>query len=102
PPRATPHAPGPPLPRPPSTAATSQPPRILQVATHPKLSEMNGRLLLPDRVEVEGLATGVDRARLGRTPTGTAAAYSSKVVAETPPAEDGLWLVWHPFDGAIG
>ena len=42
--------------------ATSPPPRILQVATHPKLSEMNGRLLLPDRVEVEVLATGVDRA----------------------------------------
>jgi hypothetical protein len=92
----------PPMARPPSTAATSQPPRILQVATHPKLSEMNGRLLLPDRVEVEVLATGVDRARLVLTPTGTAAAYYSKVVAETTPAEDGLWLVWHPFDGAIG
>jgi glucose/arabinose dehydrogenase len=94
--------PRPPMARPPSTAATSQPPRILQVATHPKLSEMNGRLLLPDRVEVEVLATGVDRARLVLTPTGTAAAYYSKVVAETTPAEDGLWLVWHPFDGAIG
>src|SRR5918994_5260088 len=92
----------PPMARPPSTPATSQPPRILQVATHPKLSEMNGRLLLPDRVEVEVLATGVDRARLVLTPTGTAAAYYSKVVAETTPAEDGLWLVWHPFDGAIG
>jgi glucose/arabinose dehydrogenase len=92
----------PPMARPPSTAATSQPPRILQVATHPKLSEMNGRLLLPDRVEVEVLAAGVDRARLVLTPTGTAAAYYSKVVAETTPAEDGLWLVWHPFDGAIG
>ena len=92
----------PPMARPPSTAATSQPPRILQVATHPRLSEMNGRLLLPDRVEVEVLATGVDRARLVLTPTGTAAAYYSKVVAETTPAEDGLWLVWHPFDGAIG
>jgi hypothetical protein len=82
--------------------ATSQPPRILQVATHPKLSEMNGRLLLPDRVEVEVLATGVDRARLVLTPTGTAAAYYSKVVAETTPAEDGLWLVWRPDDGVIG
>ena len=91
-----------PVARPPSTDATSQPPRILQVATHPKLSEMHGRLLLPDRVEVEVLATGVDRARLVLTPTGTAAAYYSKVVAETTPAEDGLWLVWHPFDGAIG
>jgi glucose/arabinose dehydrogenase len=86
----------PPMARPPSTAATSQPPRILQVATHPKLSEMNGRLLLPDRVEVEVLATGVDRARLVLTPTGTAAAYHSKVVAETTPAEDGLWLVCPP------
>ena len=95
-------APQSPVNRPPSTAATSQPPRILQVATHPKLPEMNGRLLLPDRVEVEVLATGVDRARLVLTPTGTAAAYYSKVVAETTPAEDGLWLVWHPFDGAIG
>jgi glucose/arabinose dehydrogenase len=92
----------PPMARPPSTAATSQPPRILQVATHPKLSEMNGRLLLPDRVEVEVLATGVDRARLVLTPTGTAAAYYSKVVAETTPAEDGLWLVWRPDDGVIG
>jgi hypothetical protein len=95
----------PPMAGPPSTAeavATSQPPRILQVATHPKLSEMHGRLLLPDRVEVEVLATGVDRARLVLTPTGTDAAYYSKVVAETTPAEDGLWLVWHPFDGAIG
>jgi hypothetical protein len=92
----------PPMARPPSTAATSQPPRILQVATHPKLSEMNGRLLLPDRVEVEVLATGVDRARLVLTPTGNAAAYYSKVVAEGTPAEDGLYLVWRPHDGVIG
>ena len=92
----------PPMTRPPSDDATSQPPRILQVATHPKLSEMHGRLLLPDRVEVEVLATGVDRARLVLTPTGTAAAYYSKVVAEATPAEDGLWLVWHPDDGVIG
>src|ERR671911_636675 len=74
----------------------------LQVATHPKLSEMNGRLLLPDRVEIQVLATGVDRARLVLTPTGTAAAYHSKVVAETTPAEDGLYLVWRPNDGVIG
>ncbi|HJW61323.1 MAG TPA: hypothetical protein VJ931_16965 [Actinomycetota bacterium] len=92
----------PPMARPPSTAATSQPPRILQVATHPKLSEMNGRLLLPDRVEVEVLATGVDRARLVLTPTGNAAAYYSEVVAEGTPAEDGLYLVWRPDDGVIG
>ena len=46
---------------------------------------MHGRLLRPDRVEVEVLATGVDRARLVLTPTGTAAAYYSKVVAETTP-----------------
>ena len=92
----------PPMARPPSTAATSQPPRILQVATHPKLSEMNGRLLLPDRVEIQVLATGVDRARLVLTPTGTAAAHYSKVVAETTPAEDGLYLVWRPNDGVIG
>jgi hypothetical protein len=85
--------------RPPST---SQPPRIQQVITTPKLSEMNGRLLLPDRVEIQVFATGADRARLVLTPTGNAAAYYSKVVAEGTPEEDGLYLVWHPFDGAIG
>jgi hypothetical protein len=82
--------------------ATSQPPRILQVGTTPKLSEMHGRLLLPDRLEVEVLATGADRARLVLTPTGNAAAYYSEVVAEATPAEDGLWLVWRPHDGVIG
>jgi hypothetical protein len=82
--------------------ATSQPPRILQVGTTPKLSERDGRLLLPDRLEVEVLATGADRARLVLTPTGNAAAYYSEVVAESTPAEDGLWLVWRPHDGVIG
>jgi hypothetical protein len=82
--------------------ATSQPPRIQQVITTPKLSEMNGRLLLPDRVEIQVFATGADRARLVLTPTGNAAAYYSKVVAEGTPAEDGLYLVWRPHDGVIG
>ena len=44
--------------------ATSQPPRIQQVITTPKLSEKDGRLLLPDRVEIQVFATGADRARL--------------------------------------
>jgi hypothetical protein len=95
-------APRPPMARPPSTAATSQPPRIQQVITTPKLSEMHGRLLLPDRVEIQVFATGADRARLVLTPTGTAAAYHSEVVAEATPAEDGLYLVWRPDDGVIG
>jgi hypothetical protein len=98
-------APRPPVARPPSNAeavATSQPPRILQVVTTPKLSEMHGRLLLPDRVEIQVFATGADRARLVLTPTGTAAAYHSEVVAEATPAEDGLYLVWRPDDGVIG
>ena len=82
--------------------ATNQPPRIQQVITTPKLSEMHGRLLLPDRVEIQVFATGADRARLVLTPTGTAAAYHSEVVAETTPAEDGLYLVWRPHDGVIG
>jgi Immunoglobulin-like domain of bacterial spore germination len=82
--------------------ATSQPPRIQQVITTPKLSEMHGRLLLPDRVEIQVFATGADRARLVLTPTGTAAAYHSEVVAEATPAEDGLYLVWRPDDGVIG
>ena len=63
---------------------------------------MHGRLLLPDRVEIQVFATGADRARLVLTPTGTAAAYHSEVVAETTPAEDGLYLVWRPHDGVIG
>ena len=94
-----------PAPRPPVT----RPPRAPQPASPdpagrhpPKLSEMHGRLLLPDRVEIQVFATGADRARLVLTPTGNDAAYYSKVVAEATPAEDGLWLVWHPFDGAIG
>ena len=82
--------------------ATSQPPRIQQVITTPKLSEMDGRLLLPDLVEFQVFATGADRARLVLTPTGTAAAYYSEVVAEATPDEDGLYLVWRPHDGVIG
>ena len=79
-----------PAPRPPVTRPPSQPPRIQQVITTPKLSEMHGRLLLPDRVEIQVFATGADRARLVLTPTGNDAAYYSKVVAEATPAEDGL------------
>ena len=82
--------------------ATSQPPRIQQVITTPKLSEMDGRLLLPDRVEFQVFATGADRARLVLTPTGNAAAYYSEVVAEGTPEEDGLYLVWRPHDGVLG
>jgi hypothetical protein len=82
--------------------ATSQPPRIQQVITTPKLSEMDGRLLLPDLVEFQVFATGADRARLVLTPTGNAAAYYSEVVAEATPDEDGLYLVWRPHDGVLG
>jgi hypothetical protein len=76
--------------------AKAQPPRILQVTTSPQLSKKDGWLLLPDLVSVHVTATGADRARLVSTPTGTAAAFHAKVVAEDTTVANGLRLTWHP------
>jgi hypothetical protein len=47
-------------------------------------------------VSFQVTATGADRGRLVSTPTGTAAAFYAKVVAEDTTAANGLRLIWHP------
>ena len=76
--------------------ASSQPPQILSVRMSPQPPTKDDRLLVPDTVTIQVTATRADRARLVCTWTGTAAAFSSRVVAEDTTPANGLRLIWHP------
>jgi hypothetical protein len=82
--------------------AGGQPPRILAVATSPRLRQQDGWLLLPATVSFQVTASRADRARLVYAPSGTEAAWTAQVVAEDATPGNGLRLVWHPVHGVLG